>query len=126
MRLVIESTFFSFNNVIYKQIFGTPTGSSLSPILADIVLQDLEELALSQICCHIPFYLRYVDDVAMAAPKYLIPEVLKIFNPFHKKLQCTVEIPEENSLNFLDITIFKLDNNFLEFNWYTKPFRGDS
>lgn len=96
-------------------------GSPLSPILADIVLQDLEDYALSHISCHIPFYLRYVDDVAMAAPSCLIPDILKIFNSFHNRLQFTVEIPDNNSLNFLDITIFKLDNNHLKFDWYTKP-----
>lgn len=47
-------------------------------------------------------------------------EILKTFNSLHKRLQFTVEIPEDNSLNFLDITVFKLDKNVLEFNWYTK------
>lgn len=77
LHLVMDPTYFSFNNVIYKQIFGTHMGSPLSPILADIVLQDLEENALSQISCHIPFYLRYVDDVAMAVPSCLIPNIFK-------------------------------------------------
>lgn len=41
---VLSSTFFTFNNVFYKQVFGTPMGSPLSPIAADIVLQDLENI----------------------------------------------------------------------------------
>lgn len=125
LRLVIDSTFFSFNNVIYKQMFGTPMGSPLFSILADIVLQDLKERALSQISCHIPFYLRYVDDIAVTVPLCFIPNILKIFNSFHKRLQFTVEIPKNDSLNFLDITVLKLDNNHLIFNWYTKPTFSD-
>jgi len=44
---VLSSTFFTFNNKIYKQIFGTPMGSSLSPIVADLVMRDLEEYVLN-------------------------------------------------------------------------------
>jgi len=40
---VFDSTFFTFNKVFYKQIFGTPMGSPLSSVLADIVMQDIEE-----------------------------------------------------------------------------------
>jgi len=50
IKLILSSTFFTilqfFNNKTYRQIFGTPMGSPLSPIIADIVLQDLEEKAL--------------------------------------------------------------------------------
>jgi len=42
----MTSMYFIFNKVIYKQTFGMPMGS-LSPIIADIVLQDLEEKALN-------------------------------------------------------------------------------
>lgn len=36
-------------------------GSPLSPILADIVMQDLEERAISILDLY--FYVRYVDDI---------------------------------------------------------------
>jgi len=32
IRLILESTYFSFNNKMYKQKFGTPMGSPLSPL----------------------------------------------------------------------------------------------
>ena len=35
IRFVLDSTFFSFDNVIYKQSFGTPMGSPLSSVIAD-------------------------------------------------------------------------------------------
>jgi len=40
LRMVMDSTFFIFNNKIYKQKFGTPMGSPLSPIVADMVIED--------------------------------------------------------------------------------------
>ena len=38
----MDSTYFKFDNKYYKQIFGTLMGSPISPIIADIVLPDLE------------------------------------------------------------------------------------
>jgi len=55
LKLILESTYFKFNNIIYKQKFGTPMGSPLSPIIAEIVLQDLEVKALELLNIEIPF-----------------------------------------------------------------------
>lgn len=55
LNLVLNSTLFVFNNTIYHQIFGTPLGSPLSPVLANIVMQDLEERALSCLSLRLPF-----------------------------------------------------------------------
>ncbi|EFN66864.1 hypothetical protein EAG_04768, partial [Camponotus floridanus] len=40
VRLILNSTFFMFNDVCYQQTFDTPMGSPLSPIIAEITLQD--------------------------------------------------------------------------------------
>jgi len=37
LKLILESTYFKFNEIIYKQKFGTSMGSSLSPIITEIV-----------------------------------------------------------------------------------------
>jgi hypothetical protein len=41
VQFILTSTFFPFNNNIYKQTFGVPMGSPLSSVIADIVMQDL-------------------------------------------------------------------------------------
>lgn len=68
VNFVLSSTYFKFNDCIYKQIFGTPMDSPLSPIIADLVLQDIEERALNALVCSLPFHFRYVDDIVFAAP----------------------------------------------------------
>lgn len=42
IEFVSTSTFFSFDKQIYKQTYGVPMGSSLSPVVADLIMQDLE------------------------------------------------------------------------------------
>jgi len=64
IKFVLESTFFHFNNCVYKQTYGAPMGSPLSPVVADLILQRLESTILSDITYKPTFYYRYVDDIA--------------------------------------------------------------
>jgi len=52
VKFVLGSTFFTFNKKCYKQIYGTPMGSPLSPVIADLVLQDLETTAIKNLPFH--------------------------------------------------------------------------
>ena len=47
-------------------------GSPLSPILADLVIQVLENHILSNINIDIPVYYRYVDDILLVVPDILL------------------------------------------------------
>lgn len=76
VNLILFSTYFSYNKVYYKQIFDTSMGLPLSPIIADLVLQDLEREALDKLPFNLLFYFRYVDDILLAAPKNEIDRVL--------------------------------------------------
>jgi len=114
VKLIFDSTFFTFNNKIYKQKFGTPMGSPLSPVIANIVMDDLEKKALNGLMFDIPLYYRYVDDIAMAVPCQNTKTVLDTFNSIHPRLQFTMEIGGKK-LNFLDITMTLNKDNILEF-----------
>jgi len=56
----------------------------LSPIIADLIMEDLKCKALERFGIEVPFYFRYVDDVAIA--NHLIEEFLEVFNSFHSRL----------------------------------------
>ena len=43
INFLMNSTYFKFDNKYYKQIFGTPVGSPISTIIADIVMQGSKE-----------------------------------------------------------------------------------
>lgn len=99
-------------------------GSPLSPIIADIVLQDLEEKALNTLRFTPRFYFRYVDDILMTVPSDSIDSTLLIFNSFHDRLQFTSEVEVNRKINFLDVILI-VENNFLIFDWFHKSFQAD-
>jgi len=120
VRFVLNSTFFIFDGVYYKQTFGTPMGSPLSPVIADIVLQDLENGMIETLPFRLPFFFRYVDDIVTAVPVSMQDTILANFNSVHPRLMFTMEKSSNNTLNFLDVTIIN-NKGRIEFDWYHKP-----
>jgi len=120
INLVLQSTFFKFDDKFYKQIFGTPMGSPLSPIVANMVLQDLERKALDGLNFSVPLYFRYVDDILIGAPQDKIQLIFEHFNSMHDRLKFTLELSNDNSINFLNLNISIMNNQFA-FDLYYKP-----
>ena len=64
LEFVLSTTYFSFRGQIYQQKFGTAMGSPVSPIVANLFMEDLEQKAMETA----PpggrpgFWKRYVDD----------------------------------------------------------------
>jgi len=63
----------------YRQIFGISMGSSLSPIIAELVLQNLEQ-KFQTTTIALPLYFRYVDNILLAAPSKYFNTILQTFN----------------------------------------------
>ena len=47
VELCLYSTVFSFNDSLYRQIFGAPMGSCISPLVANIFMEHIERQALT-------------------------------------------------------------------------------
>ena len=100
------------------EFFGTPMGSPISPILADLVLQDLEEEVIKKLSFNIQAYYRYVDDTFLIIPKNKIIGILKIFNSYHSRLNSTYESEFDDSLSFLNLLMIKNDDGTIDTNWH--------
>ena len=68
LRTCSANSSINFQGISYKQKSGFPMGSPLSPIAADIALDDLVSKCISSLPFKLPFYFRYVDDIITAVP----------------------------------------------------------
>ena len=63
LKLCLSSTCFQWRDMFYEQTNGAAMGSPLSPILANIFMEDFEETALSNYHIKPKKWKRFVDDV---------------------------------------------------------------
>ncbi|XP_058449052.1 uncharacterized protein LOC131429013 [Malaya genurostris] len=96
-------------------------GSPLSPILADIVMENLLKTATRQLPFDIPVIRKYVDDLFMAIPKDKVQYTLDMFNSYNPHLQFTKEEESNNKLPFLDTIVTRQSDQTMSTMWYAKP-----
>ncbi|BHF84680.1 Poly [ADP-ribose] polymerase 1 [Sparganum proliferum] len=95
-----QQTFSTFAGETYEQIMGTPMGSPVSDLVAELVLQELEKIAFIQ---HEPvFWRRYVDDTFVIVKKDILHSLLNAVLPDIKFMR---EEGQEQQLPFLDVLI---------------------
>ncbi|XP_058819272.1 uncharacterized protein LOC131682082 [Topomyia yanbarensis] len=126
VKLVLESTFFVHRGTVYAQTFGVPMGSPLSPVMANLVMERLEQQCLASLeesQIQLKVYRRYVDDCFCVARKEHIQEILASFNSFHSKLQFAIEEEENGKLKFLDMMLTR-NQNRIERIWLPKQSEG--
>ena len=120
IKFILNNNYFQFNEKYYQQIFGSSMGNPISPILADIVMEDLEIHAIQQLNVKPLFYFRYVDDIILCIPKNTIDHAIKIINSYDENLQFTVELSQNNSISFLDVKIIVHEQQKIITDWYQK------
>ena len=74
LHLCLTSTYFQYNGKHYKQLHGEARGSPVSVVVAEIVMQNIEEQALATYSETLPLWLRYVDDTITAVHENKVDE----------------------------------------------------
>ena len=98
-------------------------GSPLSPLLAEIFMDNLEQTLLThKLNKYIQYYYRYVDDIIICwtGTQRQLTQFLYYANSIHNNINFTLEIETDNKLNFLDLTIERLNNRHC-FSVFRKP-----
>ena len=131
---LLNNSYFSYNNQLLTQTFGTPMGSPVSVSVSDIYLGVLEQEFLENVCpIHLrPVYFkRYIDDCialfVLIPPYSSIKSMMNAFlHEFHTflsntRIRFTVEYENSlNSINFLDCAIKRCPNK-VDISVYRKP-----
>ncbi|XP_076032982.1 uncharacterized protein LOC143020445 [Oratosquilla oratoria] len=108
MRLVnlcLDSNFFNFRDTVYHQRIGTPMGSPISVILAEITIQQFENEILSTAPTSLKLWTRYVDDVFAILKARDADGFLEHLNGKHEAIQFEMEKEAEGELPFLDVLV---------------------
>ena len=101
-------------------------GSPVSVIVANLVMEDVEERALNSYSNPPKFWKRYVDDVCVAMKKYKINDFLSHLNSIEVTIQFTVETEDDdNTLPFLDTHLHHMEGGIIQTSLYRKPTHTD-
>ena len=107
LRDICTKTAFLFNGTVYEQIDGVSMGGSLGPLLANIIMVELEDKIVRKLINDgiIKFYTRFVDDTLLLIKKDDIERVKAEFESFDTNLKFTFDAFENKNPHFLDIEI---------------------
>ena len=109
-KLILDTctkTAFSFNNKLYQQKDGVSMGSSLGPVLANIIMAELEDVVIKPLITNgtIKFYTRFVDDTLLVIKPENVKKVHNALNKFDKNLRFTVDMFKDKVPHFLDLEL---------------------
>ena len=106
LNLCLDATFLSFRGKVYRQVHVTAMGSPVSVVIANFVMEDVEERALATFHSPPRFWKRYVDDTRTALPRDMVKSFHSHLNSIEPCLQLTVEEESEDRiLPFLDVEL---------------------
>jgi hypothetical protein len=124
LKVTIYQNYFESSNTIWQQENGTPMGSPISSILAEIFLQNLENIWYPNMINkrHIQYIGRYVDDVLIVYDSALATanDILRDHNEMHPNIKYNMEIEEKDYISYLDLNLHRNLNN-IHLGIYRKP-----
>ena len=95
LRFCLKSTFFTFQGKYYEQVRGSAMASPLSPVVANLFMEDFEIRAL----CSLPnpprIWLRFVDDTFVIHRAEYTQQFLNHLDSLHPNIQFTTESPDQ-------------------------------
>lgn len=109
LELCTQCNFFELEGKLYRQDEGMAMGSPLSPIFANIFMEEFEKKALSSAQFKPKIWWRYVDDtfVVFSHGNDKLIEFLGHLNSISPSIRLTMEEEVQNKLAFLDVCVEK-------------------
>ena len=124
LKMTVETTYFTYQGKVYEQVYGMAMGSPLSPILANLFMEEFEEKALTTAPHPPKFWARYVDDTGVVTKKLHEDELFNHINRQHPSIKFTMETEVDNSLPMLDLKLNRTNNTIIA-DIYRKPTHTD-
>jgi Reverse transcriptase (RNA-dependent DNA polymerase) len=126
-ELCLRSSYFLWDGAFYLQTRGAAMGSPLSPVAANLYLEEWEEERIRTARLKPKCWLRYVDDTFVIWPhgRNTLEEFLDHLNAGHPSISLTMELEEEKKLPFLDVLVSREPGGRLGHSVYRKKTHTD-
>ena len=112
LEFCLTNTYFLFQGKYYEQVQGAAMGSPISPLIANIFMEEFEVKALSTSPTP-TLWLRFVDDTFVINKAEHSQALLQHINSQDPHIQFTVEPTQHRSLPFLDTLVtIEQENTF--------------
>ena len=103
LKFCLENTYFTFHGKFYKQNFGAAMGSPVSPVIANIFMEDFEVTAIQSASTPPKCWDRYVDDMYTIVKEDKVDELHKHITDIEDSISFTKEpATADGSVPFLD------------------------
>ena len=126
LEFCLKTTYFTFQGKMYEQVKGAAMGSPISPIVANLFMEDLETKALATAPSTPKIWKRFVDDTFTIIQKAQKDVFLDHINSIDSNIHFTYEdSKEDGSIPFLDMLITPDEDGRLNTTVYRKSTHTD-
>ena len=127
LRICLQATYLHFRGKYLQQIFGTAMGSPVSVVVANLVMEDVEERAMK--CFGQPprIWKRYVDDTFVVLDKPILGTFFAHINGIEPSIKFTMikSYQKDGSICFLDVALNRSHTGVISTNICRKPTHSD-
>ena len=99
--------------------------SLVLPILANLVMEDIENKAMSEFHHPPKVWKRYVDDTFVVIKREYLQQFFNFLNSTEPTVQFTKETESNGVLAFLDVKLTRENTGYLDYTVYRKPTHTD-
>ena len=126
LEFCLTKTYFTYQGKFYEQTDGTAMGSPISPIVANLFMEDLKIKTLATSPHKPSLWKRSVDDTFITIKKAHKDSLLQHLNSIDSNIKFTCEESrDDGSMPFLDILIIPGREGKLDTTVYRKPTHTD-
>ena len=125
LEFCLRNTYFSFQGRHYEQTEGAAMGSPISPLVANLFMEEIEVQTISTSTTLPTLWKRFVDDTFTIIKKNR-DRFLQHLNSIHPKIKFTCEeVREDGSMPFLDILVTPEEDGSLKTSVFGKTTHTD-
>ena len=123
--MCLSSTYFTFQGEFYKQKKGAAMGSPISPVVANLYMEQFESRALDTAPTPPTMWYRYVDETMAKIHENAIDSFSEHLNSIDQHIQFTSEQEKDGRIPFLDTCVSINQDGSTKISVYRKPTHTD-